>query len=54
MTYEKTREFSKDLRTLGCGDLDIEGIFLFFTVNMKLQLLMFSINNSVKREYFIL
>jgi len=26
VTYEKTREFSKDLRTLGCGDLDIEGL----------------------------
>lgn len=23
--YEKTQELSKDLRSVGCGDLDIEG-----------------------------
>ncbi|XP_070052790.1 exocyst complex component SEC10b-like [Nicotiana tomentosiformis] len=26
VAYEKTQEFSKDLRSVGCGDLDVEGL----------------------------
>ncbi|KAL9265068.1 Exocyst complex component SEC10a-like protein [Drosera capensis] len=26
VAYEKTRELAKDLRTVGCGDLDVEGL----------------------------
>lgn len=25
VAYEKTQELARDLRTVGCGDLDIEG-----------------------------
>lgn len=25
VAYEKTQELAKDLRAVGCGDLDIEG-----------------------------
>jgi len=25
VSYEKTQEIARDLRTVGCGDLDVEG-----------------------------
>lgn len=27
VAYEKTLELSKDLRSVGCGDLDVEGTY---------------------------
>jgi hypothetical protein len=26
VAYEKTQELARDLRAVGCGDLDVEGI----------------------------
>ena len=28
VAYERTQELAKDLRAVGCGDLDVEGHFL--------------------------
>lgn len=30
MAYEKTQDLARDLRGVGCGDLDIEGMYEFF------------------------
>lgn len=29
MTYDKTEELAKELQSVGCGDLDVEGRLLF-------------------------
>jgi hypothetical protein len=42
VAYEKTQELARDLRAVGCGDLDVEGnefnllMFLHFTSTFSL------------------
>lgn len=31
VAYEKTQELARDLRGVGCGDLDVEGVDLFMS-----------------------
>lgn len=32
VAYERTQELAKDLRAVGCGDLDVEGHFVFIVI----------------------
>jgi hypothetical protein len=31
--YEKTQELAKELHSIGCGDLDVEGMILTLFIN---------------------
>lgn len=32
VAYERTQELAKDLRAVGCGDLDVEGHFVTLVI----------------------
>lgn len=36
VAYEKTHDLARDLRAMGCGDLDIEGNELIIKINISL------------------
>lgn len=36
VAYEKTQDLARDLRAMGCGDLDIEGNELIIKINISL------------------
>lgn len=37
--YEKTQELARDLRAVGCGDLDVEGNELTFEISLLMSIL---------------
>lgn len=44
VAYEKTQELARDLRAVGCGDLDVEGNEL--TSNLAPYLFVFSMQST--------
>ncbi|KAL6553731.1 Exocyst complex component 5 [Orobanche minor] len=48
VTYEKTQDLARDLRGVGCGDLDVEGIFFNFAYSVTTV----SVNQSLRRLGF--
>lgn len=38
VSYEKTQELARDLRAMGCGDLDVEGNFLGRFIHIILRM----------------
>lgn len=50
MTYEKTQDLARDLRGVGCGDLDVEGIFLNFSYSVRTVAVKQSLKNETTQK----
>lgn len=50
--YEKTQELAKELHSIGCGDLDVEGIILtLFITDFSRHILCWTLGNFGGRKW---